>query len=148
MYSLDELDRLAAEKGLKRIPGLSPYAADRDGNIWNLANKWRSIGPRRLHALLDMYGYLSVKLRIRGKYVAKKVHALVCLAFNGERPRGYNETRHLNGIRHDNRPENLSWGTTRDNYLDRVKHGNDFLKKGTFDPSRACLKVKGVHIDD
>jgi len=33
------------------------------------------------------------------------------------------QARHKNGIRHDNRTENLEWGTAKDNSDDRTRHG-------------------------
>jgi hypothetical protein len=134
---LEKLDRLCAEKGLKPIPNhWPPYAADKKGNIWNVANKWRSKAPRILCAIADQYGYPTVRILIDGNYTAKKVHALVCAAFHGPRPDGCNETRHLNGKPYDNRPQNLRWGTTKENYLDRVKHGRDGLKRGNVRAAR------------
>lgn len=53
------------------------------------------------------------------------VHVLVCSAFHGERPTIDGEpaqVRHKNGDSHDNRPDNLVWGTATENQRDRVPH--------------------------
>lgn len=69
-------------------------------------------------------GYLAVELRNGVDIKRKYVHRLVLAAFVGPCPDGY-ECRHLNGVRHDNRLENLKWGTFAENQMDRVKHGTD-----------------------
>jgi hypothetical protein len=49
-------------------------------------------------------------------------HKAVLEAFVGPRPQGM-EACHNNGDPFDNRLENLRWDTTRNNQLDRIKHG-------------------------
>ena len=56
-------------------------------------------------------GHLSVAL---GKGNSVGVHTLVMLAFRGERPTGQ-EVLHLNHIPHDNRLDNLKYGTRSEN---------------------------------
>ena len=68
------------------------------------------------------HGYVRVALQHEGAATYAYVHALVLQAFRGARPEGH-ETRHLNGLRSDNRLLNLDYGTHRDNQMDRVKHG-------------------------
>lgn len=68
-------------------------------------------------------GYLTVN--IQGM---KSVHRLVLEAFVGACPPGM-ETCHKNGIRTDNRVDNLYWGTSSENNLDIVRHGNHHLQK-------------------
>jgi hypothetical protein len=67
-------------------------------------------------------GYLSVRLYRDGRAHAFSVHALVCRAFLGERPSGQ-EVRHLDGERHNNRLDNLAYGTKAENAADRRAHG-------------------------
>lgn len=50
------------------------------------------------------------------------VHRLVLTAFVGPRP-GNQEARHLNDNRHDNRLENLAWGTRLENAEDARRNG-------------------------
>jgi len=68
-------------------------------------------------------GYPSVRLqRLDGSRTFRDVHSLIMRAFVGTRPRGQ-QVRHLNGVRMDNRLENLRYGTPSENQMDRVLHG-------------------------
>lgn len=49
------------------------------------------------------------------KQAPRKVHQLVCEAFHGPRPFPTAVVIHLNEDAHDNRPENLKWGTQKEN---------------------------------
>src|SRR5690606_11426355 len=73
---------------------------------------------------IDSGGYPLVVLCDKGGrgQVPLRVHHLVASAFHGQRPRGH-ECRHLNGAPSDCRAENLSWGTPKENGLDRILHG-------------------------
>ena len=70
----------------------------------------------------DANGYRAVCLQREGRDVKTYVHILVCSAFHGSRPEGY-EVAHLNGIRSDNRAENLRWATRAENHHDKRGHG-------------------------
>lgn len=61
----------------------------------------------------------------------RQVHQLVLEAFVGLCPDGM-ECRHLNGVRDDNRLENLCWGTRKENQNDKIVHGNSL--KGERNP--------------
>lgn len=67
-------------------------------------------------------GHLCINLMVKGKIQCFRVHRLVLEAFGGPCPEGM-ECRHLNGNPQDNRPENLAWGTRRENQHDRWTHG-------------------------
>ncbi len=77
--------------------------------------------PRRL--IMDDDGYLVVALFRDGIRYDRKVHQLVCSAFNQPRPNRRAEVRHLDGVRRRNIPKNLTWGTTKQNADDRDQHG-------------------------
>lgn len=68
--------------------------------------------------------YLYVCLSDRGVHKKLRVAAMVAEAFIGPRPAGL-EIRHLNGDAQDNRAENLRYGTSSANKLDRLRHGTD-----------------------
>lgn len=55
-------------------------------------------------------GYAVVTLRKGGVMTTHKIHQLVCFAFLGDCPTGH-EPDHKNGIRHDNRLDNLRYVT-------------------------------------
>lgn len=61
-------------------------------------------------------GYHNVRLPVGGKFKSVLVHRLIMLAFVGERPAGM-EINHKNGIRTDNRLENLEYITHSENIL-------------------------------
>lgn len=67
-------------------------------------------------------GYLFVTLHRDGLNFHRKIHHLVCEAFNGERSGG-TVARHLDGDVLNNTPENLAWGTPSENNFDQVAHG-------------------------
>lgn len=68
-------------------------------------------------------GYLFVGIRFLDRKHSKKVHQLVCLAFNGTKPTGAECVRHLDGDRFNNKPDNLRWGTNKENAADTILHG-------------------------
>jgi hypothetical protein len=69
---------------------------------------------------LDSKGYPFVSLSKNGKVVQFRVHTLVVTSFIGPMfPKG--QVNHLNGIRHDNRLENLEMTDNRGNSLHRYR---------------------------
>jgi hypothetical protein len=69
----------------------------------------------RLHKLTpNAGGYPHVTLWAGGRSKTHRVHRLVARAFLGEPPEGY-AVNHRNGIKVDNRPENLEWVTWDEN---------------------------------
>ncbi len=59
-------------------------------------------------------GYHYITLRKGKKSYSEKVHRCVCLAFL-DNPNGYKDVNHKNGIRTDNRVDNLEWCTRQYN---------------------------------
>lgn len=91
-----------------------------NGSAVAMRDEWRD-----LKAILLPNGYLTARFRIDGrKYaVSKYVHRLVLELFVGPKPEGMEEVRHLNGVKTDNRVENLAWGTKKENWVDMRRHG-------------------------
>lgn len=93
------------------IPAAPGYSASKDGHI---------LGPMgkvlRPIEEADQHGYVFVRKRKR------YVHRLILETFTGPCPNGM-ECRHWDGDPHNNRWENLLWGTPLENSADRRRHG-------------------------
>jgi len=63
-----------------------------------------------------------------GKRRCVYLHSLVIRAFHGAKPFPTAVTRHLDGNATNNSPDNLRWGTQKENIQDSIKHGT-FLRK-------------------
>lgn len=107
------------------------YAAGNDGSIWSCVKRGgsgRHLGTtwRRLKGCeMKTSGYICVTIiHANGKYKPTAAHQLVAEAWHGPRPDNCPATRHLNGNKLDNRPDNLAWGTDQENMLDRDRHGD------------------------
>lgn len=79
--------------------------------------EWLNIKP-----YTHPYGYEIVDLRKNGTRKTVKIHRLVAIAFLGESDLQVN---HKNGIRNDNRLDNLEWVTP----LENMRHSFDILKR-------------------
>ena len=68
---------------------------------------WRS--KRFLSTSIGKDGSYSVTLTIEGRKLKMHLHRLVAILYHGKPPKGKNNARHKNGVRSDNRPENIEW---------------------------------------
>lgn len=68
-------------------------------------------------------GYRRVQLNRDGITHRVHVNRIVAEAFHGAPPTKVHQAAHLNGIRSDNRAENLAWKTASENHADKVVHG-------------------------
>jgi hypothetical protein len=109
------------------IPGWPGYRVSTAGEV----ECCRERGPgeylterwRRLKKQVNEDGYEQVGLWANGIKILARVNTLVLITFVGPKPDGM-QSCHRNGVRHDNRPENLRWGTAQSNIDDREAHGN------------------------
>lgn len=97
-----------------RVKSLSRTIAGKSNSTHKL--RGRILIPKKY----NKYGHLAVDLSKYGVRKAKKVHALVMLAFVGAYPEGQ-EIRHLNSDPTDNRLCNLAYGTRAENGIDASK---------------------------
>lgn len=79
--------------------------------------------PRMLK-IENRFGYLLVYLYNKCGGKAYRIHRLILTAFVGRCPKNH-QCAHLNGIRHDNRLENLKWVTSKENQSHKILHGTD-----------------------
>jgi len=110
------------EKGYLKI--------DNKGKIWRIARKFGNsfvkrknikITKRELNYVGER-GYIQISLNIKGKIYHCQAHRLVWIFFNGFIPDD-KEINHKNGIKTDNRLENLELVTASENTKHAVKFG-------------------------
>lgn len=99
---------------LRRLPSDPRYSISNDGVVYGITGK-----PLTTR---DHNGYRSVNLCKKYKGRQAFVHRLVLEAFVGPCPAGM-EVLHINGVRDDNRLENLRYGTRSENMRDALRHG-------------------------
>ena len=96
----------------------SNYHVSTLGNVDSTKYKSR----RRLKQWVNQNGYLFISLYFGNKRKHYAVHHLVALAFV-PKVDGKSQINHINGIKTDNRVENLEWVTPSENTLHAVRTG-------------------------
>jgi len=100
-------------------PDLPEYLVSECGEVLSLVRRPRLLRPIRLGK------YRGFQLRSKsGALVKRYIHRLVAEHAYGP-PCAGQEVRHLDGNRHNNRFDNLAWGTRRENHADKRQHGTD-----------------------
>lgn len=108
-------------RGITSYPG---YCASPDGVIWSCYWRYQGIEEKPMASHTTPEGYLRVRLTLPGQLRKNAaIHRLVCLAFHGSPKPSQTQVRHLNGIKTDNRPDNLAWATPGENGRDKVLLG-------------------------
>lgn len=98
---------------------------DNKGQVWRVAvrkgNRWSGrthvVPCKKRRAEHKTASYLQVRLMVSGTRVSASAHRLVWRHFNGPIPEGLT-INHKNGVKTDNRPENLEAMT----YAENLKH--------------------------
>lgn len=132
---------------MKLIPGLEKYLACKDGRIYSeRTNKFMtpSYTTKKYH---------SVCIRHNGKTFTRSVHRLIASAFIPN-PDNKQQINHINGIKTDNRVENLEWATQSENQIHAHKTGlkdestKRFVSKARETNSRLVIDLEtGIFFD-
>ena len=109
----------------KKIKDYEGYEISSLGNVKSLSKKikcrngYRITKEKFLKLKKLNTGYLSVQLKNKGKMFL--VHRLVALHFI-DNIESKPQVNHVNGIKHDNRVENLEWATRSENQIHAYKN--------------------------
>lgn len=100
------------------IPEAIGYEVSDQGRV-------RTTAGRVLKPHSGKSGYFYIGLTSNSKRrIFRTIHRLVLVAFRGS-PGESLQACHNNGIRTDNRLENLRWATAKENHADKKKHGTE-----------------------
>lgn len=116
------------EERWEDIPGYEGYYQVSNTGLVKRITGGKGAQIGRVLKPVNFIGYSEVGLSVNGKIRRYRIHNLVMLAFVGI-PNGL-EVNHINGIRNDNRLENLEYVTHRQNII----HARDIIK--TLNPPR------------
>lgn len=76
-----------------------------------------------LTLISDKDGYARAYIRVNKKPKNLYSHRSVCEAWHGAKPTPKHEIRHLDGNCCNNTPDNLKWGTRKENAQDMMRQG-------------------------
>lgn len=105
----------------KPVPGYEGlYAVSNKGNVKTFLNR---NGKKHLKLRRNRFGYYRVALYKDKKVKSMGVHRVVALAFIGQPPQEDFVINHINGIKTDNRVENIEWCSSGDNTRHAIAMG-------------------------
>jgi hypothetical protein len=120
-------------------------------SISNLGTVKNNLRNMTMKCSFDTSGYKHCSMTNKGKKITRKLHRLIAEAFIPN-PENKECIDHINGIRTDNRIENLRWATRSENSQNKKVQSNNTLghpglvfdKRNKTKPWRAMLISKGI----
>lgn len=100
---------------IKEIEDFPGYYVSDDGRVFSVKDDVK----KELRQNTQTNGYRQVGLHKDGEVSKRLVHRLVASAFIPN-PENKSEVNHKNGVKSDNRVENLEWATRRENILHMI----------------------------
>jgi hypothetical protein len=96
-------------------------------NLGRIRRIKAAVGTKPGRILTPVYkhdGYTRIRLYKETVWKSIYIHRLVAVAFLGDPPTLEHQPNHLNGVRDDNRADNLEWATRSENLIhsNRVLH--------------------------
>lgn len=119
------------------IPGyVGIYQVSNTGSVRRLKSHGK-LPPLSTVYMREKNTYLRINLSKQGLRQEFSVHRLVMLAFKGEPSKGM-DVNHINGIRTDNRLDNLEYCTRKEN----IRHSIDVLGRSRTGTGNGYAKLK------
>jgi hypothetical protein len=131
----------------KEIKDYEGYEVSNFGNIKSLSKKikckngFRITKEKVLKLKKTKQGYLSIQLKNKGNHFL--IHRIVASHFI-DNAKDKPQVNHINGIKHDNRVENLEWCNQSENQIHAYKNKLQIpsLHKRAYGENQGCSKLK------
>jgi hypothetical protein len=104
---------------MKPIPNYPNYSVTKDGKVWSHKTN------KELKQFYGRNGYYQISLCNKGSIKKFSLHRIMANTYL-DNPNNKPQVNHINGIKTDNRLENLEWTTRSENMKHAYKNG---LKK-------------------
>jgi hypothetical protein len=133
----------------KPVVGFEGYEVSDQGRVRSLERICRTVNSYRLKPRIlkpqrdKQTSYVGVALCVEGVQASYRIHVLVLEAFVGPRPAGQ-QTRHLDGVRTNNRLTNLAWGTPKQNSDDVDRHGTRSIGSHRYNAKLQASDIPGI----